>query len=82
MYSSLLQQIQKATSLQLTVTLISVRELVEAKLVNEAKGHVSMLEHVVERKILNEIRSGVNVGVRLVKGRFDDKRGRISSFGS
>lgn len=56
-------------------------ELVEAELINEAKGHASVLKHVVEGEVLNLVVGGVDVRVGELKGRLDDEGGRVASLG-
>lgn len=41
-----------------------------------------MLEHVVEREILDQVVSSVDVVIAVLESRLDDKRRRVAGLGS
>lgn len=51
------------------------------KLVHQAQGHLGVLKHVVKRQVLDEIVGAVDVLVRVLKGRLDDKRRGVAGLG-
>lgn len=55
---------------------------VMSKLVCKAQRHLGVLQHMIERQILNKILSSVNLLVAVFEGRLNDERGGVASFGS
>lgn len=52
--------------------------LAEAKLVQESKNKLSMLEHVIGVNVLDGVLGCVNVRVAVLEHRFEDERSRVS----
>ena len=51
------------------------------KLVHQAQGHLGMLKHVVKRQILDQVVSTVNVLVRVLKCRLNNKGRWVPGLG-
>lgn len=68
--------------LQVGPLLLRLVELVEAELVNEAERHASVLKHMVEGEVLDEVVAGVDMAVGVLKGRLDDEGRGVAGLGS
>ena len=55
MYPSSSSLERSVAILQLPITFFTLVESMECKLINETQSHASVLKHMVERKILNEV---------------------------
>ena len=53
----------------------------KSQLVAESQGHARVLEHVVERQVLDQVLGRVDVVVRVLEGRLDDKRRGVPGLG-
>ena len=69
--------------LKITVltTLLQLGEVGKGELVGKSQGQARVLEHVVEREILDKIIGSVDVVVRILESRLDDEGGRVASLG-
>ncbi len=64
-----------------SVLRLQLGEIRLGKFVDERQSHAGMLEHVLERQVLDEIIRRVDVVVRVLERRLDHKRGRVTGLG-
>lgn len=53
----------------------------ESQLVHKTQRHASVLKHVVKGQMLDGVLGAVDVGVRILKGRLDDKGRGVAGLG-
>lgn len=53
----------------------------EGKLVDKTDGHASVLEHVVKGQVLDGVVAGVDMRVRVLESRLDDKGRWVAGLG-
>ena len=51
-----------------------------AQLVDQTKGHASVLEHVIKGKVRDRVLGRVDLGVGVLKGRLDNESGRVAGL--
>jgi hypothetical protein len=56
-------------------------EVIEAKFVDKTQSHAGVLEHMIEGQVLNLVLSAMDVGIRVLKCRLDDKGRGVASLG-
>jgi hypothetical protein len=61
--------------------LLELLEVGVAELVHQAERNARVLEHVLKRKVLDQVVGAVNVVVRELKRRLDDKGRRVARLG-
>lgn len=82
-YRSQQRQVNKATPLErIRVPRPLERSKIgKRQLVTEGQRHARVLQHVVERQVLDQVLGRVDVVVRVLERRLDDKRRRVPGLG-